>query len=440
MRVELHTATRRRRRSRRPRRRTSYAPRRRGTWGRRRTPAVVWVLPLLVLAGLVIAYAAFALLRSLPAAAVTAATRPGAFPGRLSNPGWPGQGEAAVGVDGVGVIASHGSNRPTPIASLAKVMTADVVLHAHPLHGRGGGPMITVTPADVAAYRADLAGGQSVVLVQAGERLSERAALEGLLLPSGNNLATLLAGWDAGSQRAFVAKMNATARSLRLSHTHYSDASGVQASTVSTAADQTRLAMDVMALPAFRQIVGMTSAVLPVAGRRDNLDGLLGTDGIIGIKTGTTSQAGGCFLFAATARAGRRRVTIVGAVLHQAATRAQPSILDAALHATTTLVSGARGVLATHRAVRRGATLAWISAPWTSRVALRTTRSVVLTGWPGLRIHTSVAGPARPATPVAAGARLAQAVITAARERTTVPLTAAAAVPGPSLSWRLTHP
>jgi serine-type D-Ala-D-Ala carboxypeptidase (penicillin-binding protein 5/6) len=80
------------------------------------------------------------------------------------------------------------------------------------LHGGVGGPQITVTPADVAVYRADAAAGQSVVAVRAGERLTERQALEGLLLPSGNNVATLLA--RSGSERAFVAKMNASARAL----------------------------------------------------------------------------------------------------------------------------------------------------------------------------------------------------------------------------------
>jgi serine-type D-Ala-D-Ala carboxypeptidase (penicillin-binding protein 5/6) len=106
---------------------------------------------------------------------------------------WPVQGEAAVGVRGVGLIGAHGSGRPTPIASIAKVMSAYVVLRDHPLNGDAGGPLIAVTRADVAAYRADQAAGQSVVAVRAGERLTERQALAGLLLPSGNNIATLLA-------------------------------------------------------------------------------------------------------------------------------------------------------------------------------------------------------------------------------------------------------
>lgn len=105
-------------------------------------------------------------------------------------------------------------------------------------------------PADVAVDRADRAAGQSVVTVVTGERLTERQALEGLLLPSGNNIATLLARWDAGSEAAFVAKLNAQARALGLTHTRYADASGEQAGTVSTAGDEVRLAMLALEVPA----------------------------------------------------------------------------------------------------------------------------------------------------------------------------------------------
>lgn len=144
-----------------------------------------------------LAYAAFALVRSVPATTVIPAARARVFAGRPLRLAWPRRGQAAVGVQGVGVIGSRGARRSTPIASLAKVMTAYVVLRDHPLRAAVGGPRITVTPADVAVYRADAAAGQSVVAVQAGERLTERQALEGLLLPSGNNIATLLARWDA---------------------------------------------------------------------------------------------------------------------------------------------------------------------------------------------------------------------------------------------------
>ena len=407
---------------------------------RRRLRGVVWVglagLVVLAVAGYVVA----ALVRAEPAATLVAAPLPRVFPGRSPRLAWPGQGQAAVGVLGVGLIGSHDSGRPTPIASIAKVMTAYLVLAAHPLRRGAGGPQIAVKPADVAVYQADVAAGDSVVAVRAGERLTERQALEALLLPSGNNIATLLARWDAGSERAFVARMNARAGALGLAHTHYTDASGVQPGTQSTAADQVRLAMLAIQVPVFRQIVAMRQVTLPVAGRQHNLDKLLGTDGIVGIKTGTTSQAGGCFVFAAHERLAGRSVTVVGAVLHQPATPAQPSLIAAAFHATTTLLASTRQRLVNRRVIPRGATLAWVKVPWTDQVPLQAASSASLIGWPGLPVHTTIT-PARHLTaPLTADQVLATAVIAADDQRDSVRLVTARPLPPASLVWRLTHP
>jgi serine-type D-Ala-D-Ala carboxypeptidase (penicillin-binding protein 5/6) len=381
-----------------------------------------------------------ALVRTVPALTVVPVPLSNAFPGTPPALAWPGQGEAAAGVQGVGLIGVHGSGRPTPIASVAKVMSAYIVLRDHPLGLAGDGPQIAVTPADVAVYRSDLASGQSVVAVRAGERLTERQALEGLLLPSGNNIATLLARWDAGGEAAFVAKMNAQARALGLAHTRYTDPSGVQAGTVSTAEDQVRLAMLAIKLPAFARIVAMPQVTLPVAGVQYNVDGLLGSDGIVGIKTGSTSQAGGCFVFAAHELVGRRTVTVVGAVLHQLATRSQPSIIEAAFKASTSLLASVRRALVRLTLVRRGATLAWVEAPWGDRVALRAAASASLLGWPGLPLQAKVVAARHPAAPLEAGHSLGTVVVATLEQRAVVRLATSAGLAGPSLSWRLAHP
>jgi len=219
--VELQSASvRRRRRGRRSRPRPGYAA---PPW--RSGPSVadivvvvlIVAIPVAVVAAIV--YGVFALIPSPSAVPVAATARVPGFTGPRPSLAWPAHGQAAVGIQGDGLIGAHAATRPVPIASLAKVMTAYVVLRDHPLRGRGGGPSVAVDGADAAAFRADAAAGQSVVPVRAGERLTERQALEGLLLPSGNNLATLLARWDAGSQRAFVARMNAEARALGMSAT-----------------------------------------------------------------------------------------------------------------------------------------------------------------------------------------------------------------------------
>ncbi len=405
---------------------------------RRRLPGVWLGLLAGVVAAGALVYAAFALVRSVPVRTVVSMPRAGRFPGRLRL-AWPTRGEGAVAVQGVGLLGAHDSARATPIASIAKVMTAYVVLRDHPLQAGASGPQIMVTSGDAAVYRADEASGQSVVFVQEGERLSERQALEGLLLPSGNNIATLLARWDAGSELAFVAKMNMVARALGLTHTRYTSTSGVKSSTVSTAIDQVRLAMRAIEISAIAEIVAEKQIMLPVAGRQYNRDPLLGKDGIVGIKPGTTSQAGGCFLFAAHQQLGGRRITVVGAVLGQAAGQPQSSMIASASNATIALLASTRRVLTERLVLKRGITLAWITAPWTRPVPVQATKPVSLIGWPGLHVHsTTMTTTVHP--PLQSHQLVGTAALVAGQQRDTVALVTSRALPNASLSWRLTHP
>jgi D-alanyl-D-alanine carboxypeptidase (penicillin-binding protein 5/6) len=394
---------------------------------------------LLVLAA--IAYViVFGLVRSLPGAAVAAVPRAKVFPGRPSALAWPAQGQAAVAIEGVGRLGARGLQTPTPTASLAKVMTAYVVLHDHPLAPGASGPRIRVSARDAATYRADRATGQSVAAVRAGERLSERQALEALLLPSGNNIAALLANWDAGSQAAFLAKMNAQARALGLAHTRYVDASGLSPGTVSTASDQVRLGLAALRMLAFRRIVAMPQVTLPVAGRQYNVNALLGRHGIVGVKTGSTSRAGGCFLFAAHTLVRGYRATVVGAVLHQLATRRQPSIIEQAFHTSAALLGSVTKALTRFAVIHRGQTLATVRVPWASPAALQASRSIALLGWPGLPINTRIVRAPRLALPLRAGQAVAAAVVTVGDQHARVPLIAAQPLPQASFGWRLSHP
>jgi D-alanyl-D-alanine carboxypeptidase (penicillin-binding protein 5/6) len=273
-----------------------------------------WVAGMLMLA-LVLAVTGVGLVglsRPVRSVRLVTADAPGQFPSRHVGLAWPTTGEAAVVVSGVGVLGSRRADRAVPIASLAKVMTAYVVLREHPLGRDDSGPLITVTPADVVIYGADLAAGESVARVKAGQGLSERQALEALLLPSANNIATLLARWDAGSLEAFVTKMNQQARRLGLKHTSYTDASGVNSTTMSSADDQARLATTALRERMFAQIVSMRQAWLPVAGVVGNLNPLLGRGGVFGVKTGSTSAAGGCLVFASHERVGAHVITVAG--------------------------------------------------------------------------------------------------------------------------------
>jgi D-alanyl-D-alanine carboxypeptidase (penicillin-binding protein 5/6) len=254
---------------------------------------------------------------------------------QLSALSWPQRGQAAL-VLGSGRLAASPHQAPAPIASLAKVMTAYLTLRRYPLSGAQDGFTITVTAAQARAVADDAALDQSVVAVQAGERLTERQLLEALLIPSGNNIARMLAARVAGSETPFVAEMNVEARTLGMDHTIYTDPSGFDPGTVSTAADQLRVLQKAMRVPAFRQIVSMVSVTLPVAGTVNNFNPLL-AEGYVG-KTGSDSAAGGCLAFLTHVTVGGRRRTAAGVVLGQGQGDDTSALLRAAGQAAEDLV------------------------------------------------------------------------------------------------------
>jgi serine-type D-Ala-D-Ala carboxypeptidase (penicillin-binding protein 5/6) len=229
---------------------------------------------------------------------------------------WPEYGQAAVRI-GQSQIQAGPNQHAAPIASVAKVMTAYLVLRGHPLGVHDDGPTISLTDADVADTDRRGRQRESVVPIVAGEELTERQALQALLLPSANNIAAVLARWDSGSAARFVEHMNVTARSLGMTRTRYTDPSGYDDATVSTAADQLRIVERAMGLPMFANIVATASATLPVAGTVHNTNTLLGHNGFVGVKTGSDNAAGGCFTFRAIRWIDGKRTTITGVVLGQ---------------------------------------------------------------------------------------------------------------------------
>jgi D-alanyl-D-alanine carboxypeptidase (penicillin-binding protein 5/6) len=253
----------------------------------------------------------------------------------LSPVRWPQQGQAAL-VLGNGRPAPSPHEQPVAIASLAKVMTAYLVLERYPLSGGQDGFTITVSAAEAQSVVQDRAEGQSVVAVAAGEQLTERQLLEALLIPSGNNIAEILAARVAGSEPRFIAEMNAEARALGMDYTTYTDPSGFDPSTVSTAADQLRVFQKAMRFSVFRQIVSMADVTLPVAGTLTNFNRLV-AEGYAG-KTGSDSGAGGCLAFFTHVTVAGRRLTAVGVVLGQGQGSNTSALLAAAGEAAEQLV------------------------------------------------------------------------------------------------------
>jgi D-alanyl-D-alanine carboxypeptidase (penicillin-binding protein 5/6) len=241
---------------------------------------------------------------------------------------------------------------------------------------------------------------QSTVAVTAGEQLTERQLLEGLLIPSANNFVEILARSLGTSVDGFVANMNARAVTLRMTHTHFADASGFNAHTVSTAGDLVNLAVEFLSHPTLVQIASLPEAQLPVAGTVFNVDYALGKSGIIGIKTGSSGDAGACFLFAAKQPVGGGSAVIVGAVL------GVPT-LDAAFESAQKLIQAASLGLTRATVIPAGQRVATYRSPWGSKAGVIPTRDVELLTWPGLLLHRELAIPSAKA-PLAGGSAAGQ--------------------------------
>jgi len=346
---------------------------------------------------------------------------------------WPAQGEASLDLQGVESLGSAGGDAPLPLASVTKIMTALVVLRNHPITAGTEGATLTVTAQDVATYQADLATDQSAVPVAAGERLTELQALQGLLLPSANNFADMLAVWDAGSIDAFVGEMNDEAGALGLTGTHYVEPSGFDPGNVGTPTDQVLLAETALENATLATVVSEPRATLPVAGVVRNVDGDLGQDGIIGVKTGSESAAGGCFVFAARQEIAGVPATLVGAILG----RQGPTPLPSALSDAEQLTASAFSSLRTVTLFTRHQAVAHVIVPWARPVPIVTGGTVTVTVLAGTQAtyRTRFRSPYLDMRP---GAVMGTLDVSVYQRQFSVPLVSAGAVRGPTLWWRLT--
>ena len=383
-------------------------------------------------AALLVALGALNYLRPIPAvAAAVSGPSQSVIAGTAPTLPWPTVGSAAVGVSRLGLIGATLEAPPTPMASVAKVMTALVVLTDKPLRKGETGPTLTMTDQDVATYKADDADEQSVVAVAAGEQLSEFAALQALLIPSGNNIAETLARWDAGSVEAFVAKMNQRAASLHLTRTTFADPAGASFQTVSTPTDLLTMGMAAMQQEVLAQIVSLPEATLPVAGTVYNVNYSLGESGIIGIKTGSGLNSGANFLFAAAATIGGLPLTLYGSVM------GQPT-LDAAFKAAEALIGAMQATLTVRKVIAQNDVVATYKTEWGSHSDLVATKDVILIEWPGmfLRQRLDVQTPAVDG-PVPGGTSAGKLQVVLGDQQVDVALVTAGTLYPPGTVWRL---
>ncbi|GHE00471.1 D-alanyl-D-alanine carboxypeptidase [Streptomyces alanosinicus] len=346
----------------------------------------IWT-PLVLL--LVIIFAVVQAVRPLPSPTLVLSGKDTyAFDGGSTSLPWPGEGQGRIDADGIGTIGEFGKQTPVAIGSVAKTMTSYIVLRDHPLKPGQEGPKIKIDSKAETEGGYDKDGESTLNTIKAGDSLTLKQALSAVMIPSANNIARLLARWDAGSEAAFVKKMNATAKELGMAHTTYTDPSGLKETTVSTAADQVKLGRAFVKVPALVAITSAASWTDPSGHYWNNYNELPFSMGAIGIKTGSTTAAGGNLLFASRKQIGGQTVTIVGAVLGQH----KPKILATVNKVSKTALLAAQSALTSAKILKKGDVVGYVDDQLGGHTPIVVTKDVVAAGWAGLKVKLSFAG------------------------------------------------
>jgi D-alanyl-D-alanine carboxypeptidase len=225
--------------------------------------------------------------------------------------------------------------------------------------------------------------------------------------------------------------MNAEALALGMNDTVYDDVSGFSDFSVSTVQDQLILIRAAMANPVFAEIVGTAQLDLPGVGVVSNVNELLGTGGVVGIKTGQTEAAGGNLAFAAQRDVGGRTVEVVGAIFNQ---EDRPAAFDGTIRVLNSLSNH----LQVLRVVPAGQPVGYVDPAWGDRVDLVVAQDVTMLVWPGLTLETIVEIEDVPAEG-RAGDEVGTLLVRVGEQEQRVPIALAADLPGAGLSYKLTR-
>ncbi|MER7754793.1 hypothetical protein [Kitasatospora sp. NPDC097643] len=353
----------------------------------------IWTVFLAVVLGAVVVAQ---LLRPLPESKVRmSAASSYTFPGDPLDLAWPAKGQSAAEVVGVGPLGSSGQETPASIASVTKVMNAYLILQKFPLKKGESGPKIIV---DKQAAQESGNSDESRVTLTENQVLTEYQALELLMLPSANNVARLLARFHSGTEEAFVKQMNDTAAKFGMSNTTYADPAGYNSDTKSTAKDQLKLAEQVMQDEIFQQIVATPDTTFNNQKIYNTNTLINAKNGVIGVKTGSSTPAGGCLMWAAYKEIGGVRRLILGVTLGQPATSSAPAdgILPTVLKVSGKQIQAAQNGLTGQTLVKQGEVVGYVEDGLGGKVPVVATKDVVVAGFPsitaGLRLDPTKVG------------------------------------------------
>lgn len=393
-----------------------------------------WLFAITTVAALVVAAAAVSgLAAPLPSATLTAKTV-----GQVTKAtkfSLPQAGASAIGfADTETLLASKDKSEQRAIGGLAQIVTALVVLDAKPITDSTSSPTLTMSATDVAFHNTYEKKGGTVSEVLRGLKLTEYQVLQLMLLPSANNYAATAANWAYGSVDDFLNAASTWLADNGLRSTVITDPAGLDSGTVSTPSDLVTIARLAMANPIVAEIVSQQRVSLPTIGTVTNTNTLLGSNGIVGLKTSTTLAAGHCFLFAVNTGKSSPGSPVVGVILGQqtrdglnAAVKKVASQIAKAYHATTVTTAGD--------------TAATLTTQWGSSAELIYTETNTLTTVGKTTITVDVAHPE--VTTLISGSTDGTATVTVTdahgTQKVSVALQAKQGIEKAPISWQLDH-
>lgn len=341
--------------------------------------------------------------------------------------------DAYLGEAASGTWSTTGTGEPLPIASITKLITALVILDASPLSSADDpGPTITFSKADHDLYDQYYVQGATIAPMPTGTSMSLHDALAVMLIPSASNYAEALSSRIFGSQSAFLGATREWLASHGLTGTTVAEPTGISPRNTSTPADLLAIAKLAAANPAIAQIVATSSVTIPGAGPLYNTNGLLGTAGITGLKTGNLGMGTHNLLYTATLDVGAAApLAVTGVVLGGASRESVNATVIAALDS---IRSGFHQV----PVASEGQEIGSISTPWGDAATLVIDESASIFTWSDTPIEVTMDIETPPT--YRDGTAVGSVTWTAGPNTVTVPVRIAGTIDPPTEWWRLTHP
>ena len=271
------------------------------------------------------------------------------------------------------IIYSNGTEVQST-ASTIKMLTALMVMEKKPFKIGEEGETITITPEFYDKYVWYRNNNGSVSKVEIGEQISEYQALASMLMVSSNNMADSLAIWAFGSLDNYREKATQKLREWGLEGiTVGVDASGYDPSSTGTAGALAKLGQKLIQNPVLAEIVGSKESSVPVVGKIENTNKLLGTAGVVGVKTGYIGEPSGYCLISAY-KIGEKTVTVAEL---GAETR------EGSFQESQKMIETAQAVLADVVLAEKETEVGYYENWWSGKTPIRTEEEIRGLGWAG---------------------------------------------------------